>query len=103
MVIARIWHGVTSRSKSRRYLQYLKATGVRDCRRIAGNLGVMILVRHSGDETAFEFISLWKSMNAIRKFAGDDVEKARYYPEDREFLLELEPKVEHFEVAFESK
>ena len=103
MVIARIWRGVTPRSKSRRYLRYLKATGVKDYRRTPGNLGVTILVRHSGDETEFVIISLWKSMNAIKKFAGDDVEKARYYPEDREFLLELEPKVKHYEVARESK
>lgn len=102
MVIARVWRGVTPRSKSRRYLQYLKATGVKECRKTPGNLGVTILVRHSGDETEFVFISLWKSMNAIKKFAGDDVEKARYYPEDRKMLLELEPKVKHYDLGFQS-
>ncbi len=35
---------------------------------------------------------------AIRRFAGDDVERARYYPEDRAYLLELEPGVAHYEV-----
>jgi hypothetical protein len=30
--------------------------------------------------------------------AGDDFEKAKYYPEDDDFLLEFEEKVEHFEV-----
>jgi heme-degrading monooxygenase HmoA len=103
LVIARIWRGVTPRSKSRRYLQYLKASGVKDYRRTPGNLGVTILVRHSGDETEFVVISLWKSMNAIRKFAGDDVEKARYYPEDREFLLELEPKVKHYNIGLQAR
>lgn len=34
----------------------------------------------------------------IRRFAGEDYEKARYYPEHRKFLLELEPFVEHYEV-----
>ena len=37
-------------------------------------------------------------MEAIRAFAGDDVERARYYPEDREYLLQLEPRVAHYEV-----
>jgi hypothetical protein len=43
-------------------------------------------------------MSLWDSMDSIRAFAGDDVERARYYPEDRGFLLELEPHVTHYEV-----
>ncbi len=34
-----------------------------------------------------------------RAFAGADVEKAKYYPEDAEFLLEYEPRVVHYEVV----
>lgn len=43
-------------------------------------------------------ISLWDSMASIQKFAGPEPDKARYYPEDTEFLLELEPNVTHYEV-----
>jgi len=42
---------------------------------------------------------LWHGVvPAIRAFAGDDIERARYYPEDRTFLLEMEPRVTHYEV-----
>ena len=41
--------------------------------------------------------------NLIRAFAGDDPEQARYYPEDTEYLLELEPAVTHYEVAYQSR
>jgi len=58
-----------------------------------------VLRRTAGGETHFLFISFWKSMDAIRRFAGDDVERAKYYPEDREYLLELEPTVTHYEVS----
>jgi uncharacterized damage-inducible protein DinB len=37
-------------------------------------------------------------MEGVRRFAGEDAEKARYYPEDKNFLLALEPHVEHFDV-----
>jgi hypothetical protein len=37
-------------------------------------------------------------VDAIRRFAGDDYERARYYPEDDEFLVEREPFVTHHEV-----
>ena len=33
-----------------------------------------------------------------REFSGPDYEKAVYYPEDQNFLLELEPHVAHYEL-----
>ena len=97
-MIARVWHGVTAASKSDEYLDYLNKTGVPDYRETEGNCGVYVLRRIEGDQTHFLLISLWESSGAIRKFAGPDLEKARYYPEDEEFLLELEPQVRHYEV-----
>jgi heme-degrading monooxygenase HmoA len=43
--------------------------------------------------------SFWESSKAIAKFAGPDIEKARYYPEDERYLIELEPTVTHYEVV----
>src|SRR2546429_275692 len=80
------------------YAAYLRRTGVTECRATPGNYGVEVLRRTVGDETHFLFISFWDSMDAIRTFAGDDVERAHYYPEDRDYLLELEPTVTHYEV-----
>jgi hypothetical protein len=37
-------------------------------------------------------------MDAIRGFAGDDVERAVYYPEDDRFLVEHEDTVTHWQV-----
>ena len=41
-------------------------------------------------------LSHWESEDVIRAFAGDDLLKAKYYPEDNDFLLEFEPTVQHF-------
>jgi len=98
-MIARTWKGITSASRSDEYLDYLRQTGVRSCEATPGNRGVFVLRRLDGDHAEFLFISLWESLDAIKRFAGDDVERAVYYPMDREFLLELEPTVTHFEVA----
>ena len=99
MAIARVWHGVVPRSKRAKYLEYLKTTGMRDYSRTPGNMGASILVRSEGNTTEFIIVSYWKSMKAIRTFAGKDAEKARYYPEDNHYLLELEPKVKHYRIA----
>jgi heme-degrading monooxygenase HmoA len=48
-------------------------------------------------QTEFLLLSLWESHEAIRAFAGEDLERAVYYAKDEEFLLELEPKVTHYE------
>ena len=97
-LIARIWHGATKPQDADAYSAYLARTGARECRATPGNRGVYVLRRITQDRAEFTFISLWESLDAIRSFAGEDYEKARYYPEDRKFLIELEPSVEHFDV-----
>ena len=97
-MIARTWHGVTSLAKADEYLDYLHQTGIPDYRATEGNQGVYVLRRLDGDQAHFMLISLWDSMASIQKFAGQDAEKARYYPEDTDYLLELEPNVTHYEV-----
>ena len=98
-MIARLWHGAVPAEKGDEYMRYLEKTGVPDSKATPGNRGVYVLRRGDGEVAHFVFISLWESRDAIRAFAGDDLEKARYYPEDRAFLLELEPTVTHYEVA----
>ena len=97
-MIARIWRGVTLQSKSDQYFEYLMKTGIPDYRKIEGNLGVYVLRRTRDNRAEFLLISMWQSFEAIRRFAGEDIEKAVYYPEDSEFLLELGPRVTHYEV-----
>lgn len=98
-MIARTWHGRVPRTKAAAYRRYLEATGLPDYRSTPGNRGVLVLTRDEGDVTHFLLVSFWETLDAIRAFAGDDLERARYYPEDTEFLLEMEPTVTHYDVA----
>src|SRR5947199_8765664 len=98
-LIARLWHGAVPAAKGDEYAASLRRTGVTECRATPGNCGVAVLRRTVGDEAHFVFISFWDSMDAIRTFAGDNVEVQHYYPEDRDYLLELEPTVQHYEVS----
>ena len=97
-MIARLWHGRVPASKTEAYRRYLEQTGLPDYRATPGNRGVTVLERVEGDVTHFLLVSYWDSTDAIRAFAGEDIERARYYPEDAEFLLEFEPRVTHYEV-----
>ena len=98
-MIARVWRGETRAADADRYLDYLRRTGLADCRATPGNRGVQIHRRVDGDRAVFVFTSFWDSMDSIRGFAGQDVHRARYYPEDREMLLALPPDIDHFDVV----
>src|SRR5207245_2274940 len=73
--------------------------------RIGGNAarvvikrGAVVLRRTEGDRTHFLLITFWESFDGIRRFAGPNPERAVYYPLDKEFLLEFEPTVTHYDV-----
>jgi heme-degrading monooxygenase HmoA len=100
-MIARIWHGILkTKSEADEYADYVMQTGVKGAQATEGNRGVYVLKHVDEQRAEFLFISLWESFDAIRRFAGEDMENAVYHPRDKEFLLELEPKVKHFEVLF---
>lgn len=99
-MIARTWHGSVPEEKAIAYHQYLLKTGVIDLKAVEGNRGVFIFRRVSEGKAHFQMISLWESYESIKKFAGDDYELARYYPEDKDYLFELEKYCTHYEVLY---
>lgn len=98
-MIMRIWHGHTKTSRSDDFFKYLMKTGVPWYRSLVGNRGVFVLRRTKGEKSDFLLLSLWDSVESIHQFAGPDIDKAIYnFSEDRDYLLELESEVAHYEV-----
>jgi heme-degrading monooxygenase HmoA len=96
-MIARIWRGWTSSADADEYLAYVERTGLAAYRATPGNLGAWVLRRPDGDRTEFVTLSFWDSLDAVKAFAGEDVSKAVFYPEDDRFLVAREISVTHFE------
>jgi heme-degrading monooxygenase HmoA len=94
-----MWHGRVPTVKAKAYREFLNISTVPDYRSVAGNVSVHILERNEGGVTHFITLTFWDNLEVIKSFAGEDVEAAKYYPEDRDFLLEFEPKVVHYEVV----
>ena len=97
-MIARRWHGRVPAEKAEEYLQLTKEVGLADYCTVPGHIDSWCFHRAEGDIVHVETLSLWESLEAIRRFAGDELTKAKYYDFDPDFLLELEPEVLHFEV-----
>ena len=101
-MIARSWKGATKAQDAEAYLEYLHATGFSEYRKTPANRGVLGLRRIVKDRAEFLLISLWDSKEAIKQFAGDDIDKAVFYPEDERFLVERDNHVSHYEVVFDT-
>jgi len=98
-MIVRIWHGRTRRERADEYGAFLTMRAIPDYRGVAGNLDVAILRRDEGEVSHFLTVTRWESEQAIRSFAGSEVLKAKYYAEDKDFLLDFEREVQHYSVV----
>jgi heme-degrading monooxygenase HmoA len=99
MPIGRIWHGTTRARDYDSYWRFLHERAIPDYRGTPGNIGARLFRRLDGARAHFLTLSYWTDLDAIRAFAGPDIERAKYYPEDVGVLLELEPTVTHYEVS----
>lgn len=99
-MISRTWHGRVRAAQADDYLDFLHRSGLADYRATPGNRGVLVLRTIEGEVAHFTLITFWDDYDAIRRFAGDDYERARYYAEDDAFLLEKEEHVVHADVLF---
>src|SRR5262249_26027238 len=96
-MITRIWHGRTTAANSDEYLRLMRTVAIPDYRATPGNIGAHALRRIEGDTAHFLMLTFWESEDAIRAFAGNAINVAKYYDFDKNFLLEMEPTSTHSE------
>lgn len=97
-MIARFWKGAVRKEDGDAYAEYMRETGVVGYTKTPGNRGVWMLRRDVDDRTEFVMFTLWDSLDAVKAFAGDDYERAVFYPEDERFLVERDLRSTHYEV-----
>ncbi|HSD62460.1 MAG TPA: DinB family protein [Ignavibacteriaceae bacterium] len=103
-MITRIWHGRTKKEDAEKYLQYVIGTGIKDYLDSKGNLDTQIWRSTEGEISHIFTVTQWDDIESIKKFAGEEFNKAKYYPEDEKYLLELEREVKHYEtISFSNK
>ncbi len=98
-MIMRTWRGAVRALDAERYLTHQASTGVREYRQTPGNTGVLVIRRTQGDLCEVTTVSFWESMESVRRFAGEDPDRAKFYPGDDELLVEKDLHVDHYEVV----
>jgi hypothetical protein len=102
-MIARLWNGKTEIVHYETYSAFLEHVAIPDYEKPLAS-GGLIFLRNQDDHFAhFKLITYWDSIESIKDFAGSDYKKAKYYPEDKNFLLHFEEESEHYEVFAKSK
>ena len=89
-MILRTWHGRTKLSDGDAYEAFMIERAAPDYARIEGLEKLYFTRRDEGDVAHFLLVTIWSSMEAVQAFAGEDPAKAKYYPEDDQYLLEKE-------------
>ncbi len=97
-MIMRTWRGWTRPEDTDAYAEYILQTGIVEYKATPGNQGAYIVSRPDGDRTEFLTVSLWDSRKSIVAFAGDDIDRAVFYPEDDRYLIDREVTVKHFTI-----
>jgi heme-degrading monooxygenase HmoA len=97
-MVARVWQGRTKPEHFDKYTQFMKDRAIPDYKSTEGFVKLTFLRRRDEDFAYFELITFWQNMEVIKNFAGDDHDKAKYYPEDKKYLIDFPKEVIHFEV-----
>lgn len=97
-MVARVWHGRTPLDKADEYRQYLFDVGVKKIATLPGNRGVQMMVAKTADQGEFMVISYWDSVDAIKGYAGANYTKVHDLPRDKDFLIDKESLVRHFDL-----
>lgn len=98
-MISRQWRGLARHEKASAYQEHLQLETFPAIRRIEGFVDATILKRAVASGIEFLVVTRWKTMAAIERFAGSDVEAAVVPEAVQEMMLEYDARVRHYEVV----
>ena len=97
-MILRMWRAKTTVEKTEEYIQHATKKVFPSLRAIPGYRGAYLLRRSHNDTVELIVLTLWESIDAVRKFAGPQPDRAVVEPEARTALISFDDFVTHFDV-----
>jgi heme-degrading monooxygenase HmoA len=98
-MVVRMWKATSTRSdRADDYIRHATKTVFPKIHAIKGNRGEYLLRRNVEGGVELVVLTLWESMEAVRRFAGPDPNKAVVEPEARSLLTSFDENVIHYEV-----
>jgi heme-degrading monooxygenase HmoA len=101
-MIGRVWRGQTAVANAEAYRKFVTTKIFPSLEKIPGHRGAYLLRRDNAGQVEFLVMTLWNSMQAVREFAGDNVDEAVVEPEARAILSDFDDFVRHYEIVHDS-
>jgi heme-degrading monooxygenase HmoA len=98
-MIARVWSAQATPAQAPDYAEHLRASVLPALRSVDGYAGGMLLQRAVPGAVEIQVVTFWRSVEAVRGFAGDDPEAAVVADEAAALLTQFDRRVRHYEVA----
>jgi heme-degrading monooxygenase HmoA len=100
-MIARIWHGWTTRENADAYEKLLRGEILLDIarRNMPGYKGAELLVREAGDEVEFITLLRFDTLDAVKIFAGEDYEMPVIPPDAKKLLKRFSERSRHYKIV----
>ena len=101
MSIMRLWHGEVSIEKADDYEKFMIEKAAPDYSSVSGLINLYFQRRDEATISHFLLVTIWDSIESIKKFAGEEPEIAKYYSEDDDYLLEKEKFTTMYHIFFQ--
>jgi len=98
-MISRQWRGLAKPSHADKYIEHLRHDTFPKLQRIAGFISGSILRRNIPNGVEFLIVTIWESIDAIKQFAGTDVETAIVPLSVQEMMIDYDNRVRHYEIV----
>jgi heme-degrading monooxygenase HmoA len=102
-MIARVWSARTTPAQAPAYAEHLRGQVLPALRTLDGYAGALLLERPTPEGVEITVLTFWRSLDAIRGFAGADLEGAVVAEEAAALLTEFDRRVRHYEVVVEDQ
>ena len=96
-----MWRGQAKAANADAYERFVTTKVFAGLLAIPGHRGAYLLKRalDGGDAVEFVAVTLWESLDSIRGFGGEAIDRAVCDPEARAVLSSFDDVVRHFELA----
>jgi heme-degrading monooxygenase HmoA len=98
-MIARVWSAQSTPAQAPAYVEHLRSQVLPTVRTVDGYVGAMLLEQVVPNAVEIIVITFWQSVDAIRGFAGADLEGAVVADEAAALLTQFDRRVRHYEVV----
>jgi heme-degrading monooxygenase HmoA len=102
-MIERVWSARTTRDKLAAYAEYFRRVVIPELAAVAGYRGARLLQRtpagYAADAIEIVVVTEWESLDVIRGFAGDEIDRAVVHDEAAALFSDYDKTVRHYEVV----